>query len=443
MKLSNLVVLLCIMFLILTLCEHASSEEVDSAEAIRREIEELRTQMNAIQRRLKELEAKSKAVEDEMAAGESASGETGAGIYQKSPGVEKRIQGFVQSLNPDISAVGTFAAAYFSTDSPPQRAEVDPENTGVNLQEIELGIGAAVDPYLRGDLFLSFGRDEVEIEEAYATTLFSMPLNLQIRGGIIRSKFGRINTQHRHFQDFVTLPLPAAYFLGEHLNPASLEFNVLVPFPWFMELSASVGSPEVETPSFDRDENANDLRRLLYVFHLGNFFELSEALSLSLGGSFATGSNGTERGNRTNLLGFDLYAKYRPLRDDSYSELSLQSEFMMRNADTPQLNLDDFGAYVQVLYRFAKRWKGGVRFDYVDTSDPILMEDAASSEAEGVPLGLLGTELRYAAVLTFTPTEFSRVRLQYEFTDPDFRRSFSAVFLQFQYALGAHGAHPF
>ncbi|MEM4409246.1 MAG: hypothetical protein QXI19_10965, partial [Candidatus Caldarchaeum sp.] len=405
-----------------------------SSHDIRREIEELRKQMEAIQTRLKELEAKSRAIEGEKVAGETE--------FPVQPSrIGKRVQGFIQSLNPDISVVGTFAAAYFSVDEPLRRAEVDPENTGINLQEIELGMGAAVDPYLRGDLFLSFGRDEVEIEEAYATTLFSMPLSLQIRGGIMRSKFGRINTQHRHFQDFATLPLPVAYFLGEHLNPTSLEFNVLAPLPWFMELSASVGSPEVETPSFDRDENANDPSRLLYVFRLGNFFEISEALSLSIGGSFATGSNGTESGARTNLLGFDLYAKYRPLRDNPYSELSLQYEFMMRGSDTPEQNLDDFGAYAQILYRFAKRWKGGFRFDYVHTHDPIQKEGVALDEE--LPLGLLGTELRYAAVLTFTPTEFSKIRLQYEFADPDFMRSFSAIFLQFQYALGAHGAHPF
>jgi hypothetical protein len=46
-------------------------------------------------------------------------------------------------------------------------------------------------------------------------------------------------------------------------------------------------------------------------------------------------------------------------------------------------------------------------------------------------------------MLTFNPTEFSRIRLQYEFTDLDFADNLHAVFLQFQYSLGAHGAHTF
>ncbi|MGH7808181.1 MAG: hypothetical protein ACRENT_08810, partial [Thermodesulfobacteriota bacterium] len=64
-------------------------------------------------------------------------------------------------------------------------------------------------------------------------------------------------------------------------------------------------------------------------------------------------------------------------------------------------------------------------------------------EEEESILGVFGKELRYAAMLTINPSEFSRIRLQYEFDDPDFADSFHAVFLQFEYSIGAHGAHPF
>ncbi|HEX3034930.1 MAG TPA: hypothetical protein VHT73_07310, partial [Thermodesulfobacteriota bacterium] len=244
-----------------------------------------------------------------------------------------------------------------------------------------------------------------------------------------------------------------ASFLGEHLNPPGIEANFLLPLPWFAELSASVNSPEVETSTFDRDEDANNIGRLLYIAHLSNFFELSDALSLILGGSFATGSNGTEVGNRSNLYGIDLFLKFRPLEDNPYQEFWLQSEFMYRQAETADRDLDDWGAYAQAIYRFAKRWNAGFRFDFVDTDDPIspLDEDLAlgsfllmPSQEEGEEeLGLFGKELRYALMLTFNPTEFSRIRLQYEITDPDFEDIAHAVFLQFQYSLGAHGAHPF
>ena len=419
------------------LCKDALGDEKDN---IKEQMQELRQQMETMQKKLDELEEKNRMLEEESKK-EKEEKEIEKAITEAAPppggGTLQRI---VQSLNPDISVIGTFAAAYFSEEDPIIHAEIDPENTGINLQEIEIGFQAVIDPYFRADTFFALRRDEFEIEEAYFTSLLSLPLNLQIRGGLMRSKFGRINLQHREFQDFVTLALPAAAFLGEHLNPTSVEFNFLLPLPWFSELSASVNSPDgLETTTFARDEDANNLARLLYIAHLSNFFELSDALSLSLGGSFATGSNGTERGNRTNLYGADLFAKYRPLKNSNYQEFWVQSEFMYRQAETPEGDLDDWGAYGQFIYRFAKRWNTGIRFDYVDTDDRISPIEGAEEEI----LGLFGKELRYAAMLTFNPTEFSRIRLQYEFDDPDFADSFHAVFLQFQYSIGVHGAHPF
>lgn len=429
----------------------------DERDDIKKEMQELRQQMDIMQKKLEQLEEKNKMLEEEAKKQkEERDIEKAITEAVPEPPREGYLQRVIQSLNPDISVIGIFTAAYFSENDPIIHAENDPENTGINLQEIEIAFQGVVDPYFRFDSFFSIGRDSFETEEAYATTLFSLPLNTQIRAGLMRAKFGRINLQHRHTQDFVTLPLPAADFLGEHLNPVGIEFNFLAPLPWFMELTASVNSPDgLETPTFARDEDANNLGRLLYIFHLANFFEITEALSLSLGGSFATGSNGTEPGNRSNLYGVDLFAKYRPLKNNPYQEVWLQSEFMYRQSETEDGNLDDWGAYAQLVYRFAKRWNAGVRFDFVDTDTPVTPHEEEEleganllrvlrqhGEEEGI-LGLLGKELRYAVMLTFNPTEFSRIRLQYEFDDPHFAKSFHAIFLQFQYSLGAHGAHPF
>ncbi len=427
----------------------------DERDDIKKQMQELKLQMESMQKKLGELEEKNRILEEETKK-QKEEKEIEKTITEAAPPPKQEgsLQRIIQSLNPDISVIGIFAAAYFSEDDPIIHAEIDPENTGINLQEIEVGFQAVIDPYFRADTFFVLRRDEFEIEEAYFTSLLGLPLNLQIRGGLRRAKFGRINLQHREVQDFVTLALPAAAFLGEHLNPIGAEFNFLLPLPWFSELSASLNSPDgLETPTFARDEDANNLARLLYIAHLSNFFELSDALSLSLGGSFATGSNGTERGNRSNLYGVDLFAKYRPLKNNPYQEVWLQSEFMYRQAETEEGDLDDWGAYGQFIYRFAKRWNTGIRFDYVDTNDPIsplegeaVLSSIAKSEGEGeeeTELGLFGKELRYAAMLTFNPSEFSRIRLQYEFDDPDFSDSFHAVFLQFEYSIGAHGAHPF
>jgi hypothetical protein len=58
-------------------------------------------------------------------------------------------------------------------------------------------------------------------------------------------------------------------------------------------------------------------------------------------------------------------------------------------------------------------------------------------------LGLFGRTYRISPMLTFNPSEFSRIRLQYDYTNFDFKENEHAVYLQFQYSLGPHGAHPF
>jgi len=433
---------------------------------VKNELKELRQMMEQMQKKIDKLEEKNRALEQKAKQKEEpikeetivVEEETDLMVIEEPVQESQSFLGKVLNIfNPEISVIGIFAAAYYSQNDPIVFAENDPENTGVNVQEIEVGFQSVVDSYFRFDLFLSFSTEGVELEEAYGTTLFSLPLNSQFRVGRARAKFGRINQIHRHNQNFVTLPLPAAQFLGEHLNPTSIEANFLVPVPWYLELSASGGSPDVETPTFARDENANDIGKLLYIFHIANFFELSEALGVSLGGSFATGSNGTAAGERSNLYGIDLFAKYRPLRNNPYQEVMFQSEFMYLNAQTPEETLENWGWYAQLVYRFAKRWNSGFRFGIIDTNTPIQQEVEGEDveganlftsfrneegEEEGM-LGLLGRTYRISPMLTFNPSEFSEIRLQYDYLNQDFAENQHAIFLQFQYSIGAHGAHPF
>lgn len=457
--------LLLIIFALTLSATIGYESRADESSDVKKELQELKEMMKQMQNRIEDLEERNRALEQQAKEKEQPAQEKTIVVEEEETDLTviepaaQESQGFVakalNTLNPQISVIGTFAAAYYSRNNPIVFAENDPENTGVNVQEVEVGFQGVVDSYFRYDIFLSFSTEGVELEEAYGTTLFSLPLNSQFRIGRARAKFGRINQMHRHNQNFVTLALPAAQFLGEHLNPTSIEANFLVPVPWYLELSASGGSPDVETPTFARDEDANDIGRLLYIFHAANFFELSESLGVSLGGSFATGSNGTAPGKRSNLYGIDLYAKYRPLKNNPYQELKLQSEFMYLDAETPEETLKNWGWYGQLVYRFAKRWNSGFRFGIIDTNTPVQEVDEegeASSifivtrgeeeEEEGM-LGLLGRTYRISPMITFSPSEFSQIRLEYDYLNQSFAKNQHALFLQFQYAIGAHGAHPF
>ncbi len=456
---------------------------------VKTELKDLREMMEKMRERIEELEKRNGVLERQAKQEDAVTVEEGVDLVAVEGSTTTMAKGFLRAasntFNPDVSVIGTFTPTWYSLDEPAKPlAEVDPQNTGVALPEIELGLQGVVDPYFRYDTFLVFGPHGVEIEEAYGTTLLSLPLNSQFRIGRSRAKFGRINQLHRHNQNFVTLPLPASQFLGEHLNPTSVEANFLVPAPWFLELSASAGSPDVHTPTFARDVDGNNISKLLYNFHLANFFEVSESLGVSLGGSFATGANKQElEGDepffgRSKLYGIDLFAKYRPLKNNPYQEVTLQSEFIYLDADRAheahdepghkheddhdghedevherkQERIKNWGWYSQMVYRFAKRWNTGFRFGMIDTDTPVdeeeLHEDGENghddehAHGEGT-LGLLGRTYRLSPMLTFNPTEFSRIRLQYDYLNRDFSENQHAVFLQFQYSIGAHGAHPF
>jgi hypothetical protein len=432
---------------------------------VKKEIQELKQMMEKMQQRITDLEERNSVLEKQAKEKEEVKEtivvEEEAKAIPQAPQPQQG-QSFLskvaQSLNPEISVVGLFAAAWYSLNDPVVFAEIDPQNTGVNIQEIEVGFQSVVDPYFRFDSFFPINNEGIEVEEAYGTTLFSLPLNSQFRVGKMRAKFGRINQIHRHAQNFVTLPIVAGEFLGEHLNPTSVEANFLVPVPWYMELSASGGSPDVETPTFQRSPDANNVGNLLYIFHMANFFEVSDSLGANLGASFATGSNASGPDERSNLYGVDFFAKYRPLRDNPYQEVSVQSEFMWRQAETPEEELEDYGFYAEGIYRFAKRWNTGVRFDLTDTNTPVTGEDGGDEELlsadsadlvsnrtinPGETLGLQGRAYRISPMLTFNPSEFSRVRLEYDYLNQSYGPIQHAVFLQFQFAIGAHGAHPY
>jgi hypothetical protein len=51
----------------------------------------------------------------------------------------------------------------------------------------------------------------------------------------------------------------------------------------------------------------------------------------------------------------------------------------------------------------------------------------------------------WTGALEYNPSEFSRIRLQYNYdrSDPNLAEANQEIFLQLILAVGAHGAHPF
>ncbi len=106
--------------------------------------------------------------------------------------------------------------------------------------------------------------------------------------------------------------------------------------------------------------------------------------------------------------------------------------------------LTDYGFYAQLLYGFRKSWVAGLRFDYVDGDQADY--EKLDLTLEGEPLGrdpLRRQRWRVSPNLTWYPSEYSKLRLQYNYDDRADIGVDHSVWLQFEFLLGAHAAHKF
>lgn len=352
-------------------------------------------------------------------------------------------------MNPALSLIldGTFGyygwhADAFSALGLPIAGD-DPTDAveGFGLQELEIAATAAIDPYLEGAVYLAIPNLEgLEIEEAYLVTT-SLPANLQIKAGSFRSQVGRNNTQHLHQQSFTRRPLMMPLLFGvDGFRGPGAQVSVLLPLPWFTTLYAEAfsiaGSADPTVLATLGGGTRLTPRNLTYAAALEQFWELSEATSLLFGANFATGhafdcmqavpcDAVIGSGPRSYFYGGDLYFKWKPANQaQTYSSLQWTTELFARTlaAGGPT----EGAGYTEPVVQVARRFYLGARFDLV-----------------GLPSGP-SVPRRYgvAGSLTFAPSEYSRVRL-YAQELWGSGQSAAVGFVQFEYSMGAHGAHPY
>lgn len=339
---------------------------------------------------------------------------------------------------PDIAAILNVALAWFSDeDNAMQTGGHDPRTNGFTLQQLELSLGASVDPYFRLDANLVFSQFGVEVEEAYATTL-SLPARLQVRAGQFLTRFGRHNPTHPHSWAFIDQPIVIGKMLGSEGNRGlGAELSWLAPTPWFVEVSGAVTDPQGEccARSFLGADSIG-LQSPLDVQatgHLKQYFPFGPDWSLQWGLSAATGPNASGNGNRTLLAGTDLYLRWRPTSGTSGRAVSLQVESIFRSRQVPRDVLQDIGGYSQLVWDLNRRFALGARHDVVsgvrnDTLDPEWS----------------GTRCRMTALATFRPSHFSAIRLQAARAHDraDNTTSWSGM-VSLEVVAGAHGAHTY
>ena len=360
----------------------------------------------------------------------------GAAGYTAGAGDNVRLGGAgssaAKALNPDISVIGDFIGAAGHNPLNPTPAW--------QMHESEIGLQAIVDPYARADFFISFGETGVSLEEGYIT-FTALPAGFVAKAGKMRAAFGKVNTLHNHVLPWVDRPLVTQNLVGgeDGIDDAGVSVEHIIPAPqkWFLDFTGQTfrgDSGDIYTAS-----NKNDLS---VVGHLRGYRDLTDNSNLDLGVSYSRGHNLFGSQFITSLYGIDATYHWKPLQRSIYKSFIARSEFIWRQQNQPSLAAciqtivcpvnaaagfqRAFGFYTSGDFQFARRWFVGARVDRSDRAFNARINDEGGS-----------------ILLTYWPSEFAQVRGQYRFTRYADKFDANEAFIQLQFALGAHGAHPF
>jgi hypothetical protein len=474
----------------------AVAQSADEIADLRKQLQELRDKMRLVEQQLERFEQKSDspavtkslpaaAVPAPTAAASAAP--VPAAEEPWSPAAPLRLLGNERSfLNLSLDAM--FAAGGSSARDVErlQFGGHDPHQRGFTVQNLETTLEGVVDPYFRGQAALVYqidpaGESVFELEEAYGETL-SLPAGLQIRAGQYFSEFGRLNPQHPHSWDFVDQPIVNGRFLGgDGLRGTGARLSWLMPVPFYSELWLGIQNSQGETLFSFRNEHEDEpylgrlhsqrsvrgLGDMLFVPRYATSFELTDAQTLVLGASAALGPNGSARSADSQVLGLDAYWKWKPAtHHGGFPFVSWHTEAMFRryeagafdwdrdrdgllgpgepddNSDgTPDVlraeTLKDWGLFSQVLWGIKKGWVLGLRGEYVGRINDGDYESLYGPDPDR------GGRSRVSPNLTWYPSEFSKLRLQYNLDHREEVGKDHSVWLQFEFLLGAHAAHKF
>jgi len=327
-----------------------------------------------------------------------------------------------KALNPDISVIGDFIGA-LGGNSQQNTVSLQPI-PAFQMHESEVGFQSIIDPYARGDFFISFGEEGVNLEEGYIT-FTALPAGFVAKVGKMRSAFGKINTMHNHVLPWVERPLVSNNLVAgeDGIDDGGFSIQRILPAPKGIFLEATGQLFRGDAGDVFKSSQRSDVST---VAHLRGYRDINESTNLDLGVSYARGHNDVGSDFLTHLYGVDATLRWKPLRRSIYHSFVARSEFIWSDRQQLRTTQKSFGYYASADYQLGRRWFLGGRYDHSDRS----REDALTDKGGSV-------------VLTYWPSEFSQLRGQYRFTRYANNIDTNELFVQLIFSLGAHGAHPF
>lgn len=442
---------------------------------LREQLRELRDsyqqRIDALERRLAETEMRAATAASAAAAAGSTAGEAARSVARvEAVAAETRAAAQPTSesaFNPQVSLIidSKFTrlqrdpSAYRIDGFIPSGGEVGPPRKGFSLGESELAFSANVDHLFRGNARFSLAEDDgagvVEVEEVNVETL-ALPTGLKLKAGRFLSGVGYLNQQHPHEWDFSDAPLAYKAFFGYRLQNDGVQLRWVAPTPLFFELGAEAANGG-KFPGAERKANGAGLWTAFA--HLGGDIGDSSAWRVGLShvrtqprerGFEDSGVNNTFSGRSQTWI-TDFVYKWAPNGNATERYLKLQGEYLWRRESGALTYAVDFasvvsdarfrqsGGYLQAVYQFMPHWRVGVRGDWLRSGTA----DLGTLSSADLPILGAYNPSRQTAMVDWSPSEFSRLRLQFARDKSRNGEADNQLWLQYIMSLGAHGAHKF
>jgi hypothetical protein len=352
-------------------------------------------------------------------------------------------------MNPAISIILNGQYAHHSINPEdfqragfPLTGEAGPGAQGFSLGESEISLAANIDEKFYGQLSLAIesedGEDHVGLEEAYIETT-ALPNSLAIRAGRFFSNIGYLNNHHAHTDNFFDRPLPYQAFLGNQYGDDGVQLRWVAPTDTYVELGGEVLRGQ-NYPSGGAAHSGAGVKTLFAHFGGDVGGESSWLAGVSALDSHTEGGEDGFSGH-ARLYIADGTWKWAPDGNTKDGGITVRGEYFLEHRDGQWSNPDDItdtqawdgtrrGAYLEGVWRINRQWDAGYRYDRLWADD----EGPYASDFDPD---------RHSVELTWRNSEFSLLRLQLSRERANEDDTDSAVSLQYQTSLGAHGAHKF
>jgi hypothetical protein len=343
------------------------AQEPPRPDSLRREVERLAARVDSLERLLRELRAQSRepaAPADELAQLRAAAAAlTGMQAADTAAPAPKREEPqFVDRsrnlnrLNPEISVTG---------DVRLNATSAEPASDNVDVREFEFSFQSALDPYSNTKIFGSYEEGTFSIEEAYAYWT-GLPANLRLDIGRFRQQVGELNRWHLHALPQSEYPAVLQRFFGEDgLIGDGVGLYWMAPAG-----GGALGAHELwgQVTLANNEVLFGGGRRIAWLGHLNNFWQLSRTTFAQVGGTAIYGTN-PDSNLATRVLGLDARISWRPPERALYRSFTVRGEGYQLRRTVAGQPVVRYGGYLGAEYQLSRRLFAGARYDYVESSD--------------------------------------------------------------------------